>query len=121
MGNDQKCCIRGIGSVKLGLVDGTFKLLTSVRYIPELKRNLISLGTLDRAGYNYKVEAGVMKIYKGSLLKLKGILENGLYVLQGCSASSSLNTVFVNDTKSTALWHRRLGHISHRGLIELHK
>jgi len=33
--------------------DGIIKTLTAVRYVPELKRNLISLGELDKNGYSY--------------------------------------------------------------------
>ncbi|CAK9324202.1 unnamed protein product [Citrullus colocynthis] len=36
----------------------------------------------SRAGYSYKSEKGVLKVTKGSLVKLKGILRNHLYVLE---------------------------------------
>lgn len=48
MGNNQLCKIHGTGSVKLRMWDGSVKLITEVRLIPDLKRNLISLGTLDK-------------------------------------------------------------------------
>lgn len=121
MGNDKRCTIKGIGSMKLRLFDGTERILTLVRYIHELKRNLISLGTLDKAGYTYKVENRVMKIYKGSLLKLKGVLENGLYVLQGSTSANYSHSVTDPNSKLSVLWHRRLGHISQKGLMELQK
>lgn len=47
LGNNRVCKIQGIGQIKLRLLDGSVDVLTKVRYIPELKRNLISLGTLD--------------------------------------------------------------------------
>lgn len=45
MGNDEQCEIKGIGSIKLQLYDGTFKILSFVKYVLGLRRNLITLGT----------------------------------------------------------------------------
>lgn len=44
MGNDQVCEVEGIGTVKLRIHDGSCKILSDIRYIPQLKRNLVSLG-----------------------------------------------------------------------------
>lgn len=46
-GNDQMCLIDGVGNIKLKVHDGSYKVLIEVRYIPQLKRNLISLGVLE--------------------------------------------------------------------------
>lgn len=42
--------VAGIGSVRLKLSNGSVKILLGVRHVPELKRNLISLGILDFSG-----------------------------------------------------------------------
>lgn len=42
------------------------KILTNVRHIWELKKNLTSLGTLDSNGSTYKIENRVMKNLKGA-------------------------------------------------------
>lgn len=47
LGNDQVYVVHGIGNIKLRMHDGSLRILTEVRYIPQLKRNLISLGTLE--------------------------------------------------------------------------
>lgn len=57
LGNNKTCKIRGIGEVRLH--DSTELLLSDVRYVPELKRNLISLGALDNIGCTFK--SGKMK------------------------------------------------------------
>ena len=44
LGNNKVCDVKGIGSIRLKMQDQSIKLLTDVRYIPEVKRNLISLG-----------------------------------------------------------------------------
>lgn len=63
------------------MYDGMEWILNNVRYIPELKRNLISLGTLDSNGYSYKVIGGVLKVSRGYLCVLKAVKENGLHIL----------------------------------------
>ena len=47
MGNNAACKVIGIGSVRLKMSDGIIRELDNVRHIPELKRNLISLGMID--------------------------------------------------------------------------
>ena len=50
MGNDNTCKIAGIGSIKLRSHDGSTRILRDVRYVPKLKKNLISLGSLESKG-----------------------------------------------------------------------
>lgn len=49
MGNNMTCDVAGFGSIRFKLSDGSFKVLTGVRHIPDLKRNLISVGMLDKS------------------------------------------------------------------------
>lgn len=49
-GNNKSCSVVGRGSVRIKMFDGVERILKNVRYIPELKRNLISLGMLGREG-----------------------------------------------------------------------
>ncbi|KAG8496701.1 hypothetical protein CXB51_007821 [Gossypium anomalum] len=124
MGNNASCKIAGVGTIKVKMFDGVVRILSDVRHVSELKRNLISLSTLDSKGYRYTAESGVLKISKGSLVVMKGQRKIAkLYVLQGSTvtgdaavASSSLS----NDD-ITKLWHMRLGHMSENGMTELSK
>ncbi|GKB95669.1 retrovirus-related pol polyprotein from transposon TNT 1-94 [Tanacetum coccineum] len=61
LGDNRACTIIGIGKVRVQMKDGLSFMLENVRYIPELKRNLISLGTLDREGYTVKLRNGRVK------------------------------------------------------------
>jgi len=81
MGNNHSCLVVGIGSITVKLNNGLSHVLANVRHIPDLRRNLISLGTLDDAGYVCKTEGGVLKVSRGSLVILKGSKNQGLYVL----------------------------------------
>ena len=83
MGNNNTCQVKGIGNINLKLHDGKIRCLSDVRYVPGLKSNLISLGTLDELGYCYKAEKGCMHVYKDKNLVLSGRKRNGLYVLDG--------------------------------------
>lgn len=56
MGNNVVCQVEGVGSIKIKLENETVKILSDVRFVPELKRNLISLDMLDQLGYNFKAK-----------------------------------------------------------------
>ena len=47
MRNNSICRIIGIEDVSLKLHDGSIRVLKQVRHVPDLKRNIISLGMLD--------------------------------------------------------------------------
>jgi len=54
MANNTQCDIKGIGKIKIQNSDGSEVILTGVRYIPEVSRNLISYGMLEKSGCKYK-------------------------------------------------------------------
>uniref|UniRef100_A0A2N9G8B6 CCHC-type domain-containing protein n=1 Tax=Fagus sylvatica TaxID=28930 RepID=A0A2N9G8B6_FAGSY len=68
MGNDGTSTIIGMGTIKIKMFDGVVRTLEEVRHIPDMKKNLISLGTLDSKGYSYKFENGIMKVSKGAMV-----------------------------------------------------
>jgi hypothetical protein len=72
MGNGAHCKITGIGSIRIRMFDGVVRTLCDVRHVPEVEKNLISLGTLDSNGFSYKSEGGVMKVVKGAMIAMKG-------------------------------------------------
>ncbi|KAK3034900.1 hypothetical protein RJ639_033263 [Escallonia herrerae] len=72
MGNNVACKVVGIGSIQIRMHDGIVRTLTDVRHVPELRKILISLGTLDSNGCSYRAVGGVMRIMKGALVVMKG-------------------------------------------------
>ena len=72
MGDDSPCQIIGIGSIQIKMHDGIVRTLTDVRHIPNMRKNLISLSTLDGKGYKYSGGDGVLKVSKGSLIFVDG-------------------------------------------------
>ena len=65
IGNNAVCKVIGIGNVSLKLYNRTIREVKQVRHVPDLKRNLISLGMLDQAGYSVMLEHGEIKISMG--------------------------------------------------------
>ncbi|KAG8498267.1 hypothetical protein CXB51_007036 [Gossypium anomalum] len=124
MGNNVSCKIAGVGTIKVKIFDGVVRTLSDVQHVPELKRNLISLSTLDSKGYIYTTESGVLKISKGSFVVMKGQRKTAkLYVLQGSTvtADAAVTSSSLSDHDITKFWHMRLGHMSENGMVELSK
>lgn len=46
------------------MFDRIVSTLGDVRYVPDLKKNFISLSTLDSNGYRYTGEGGFLKVTK---------------------------------------------------------
>nr|GEW91039.1 hypothetical protein [Tanacetum cinerariifolium] len=122
MRNHSICPIIGKGNIQVKMHDGVVRTITRVRHVPYLKRNLISLSTLEANGCKYSGDDGVMKIFKGPLVLLKAIQSGGLYVLRGTVVYSTVGVatskVSLDDSK---LWHYRLGHMGEKGMKNLAK
>ena len=121
MGNNTMCKVVRLGTIRFKMFDGMIRELRDVRHIPDLKRNLISLGTLDQVGCSIKVEFGVMKVVRGSIVVMKGNKQNGLYVLQGTAVTGDVSISASLGLDKTLIWHLRLGHMSEKGLKILEK
>ena len=78
MGNNATCKVIRISSIRLKIYDGIIRELDGVRHVLELKRNLNSLGVLDKAGCSIKVKSSALKVIRGSMVLMKGEMQNGL-------------------------------------------
>uniref|UniRef100_A0A2N9I9J1 Integrase catalytic domain-containing protein n=1 Tax=Fagus sylvatica TaxID=28930 RepID=A0A2N9I9J1_FAGSY len=122
MGNDATCTIIGMGTIKIKMSDGVVRTLEKVRHIPDMRKNLISLGTLDSKGYSYKSKNGIMKVSKGAMVVMTGQkISSNVYKLLGNTILGGVAAVAESEDDDTLLWHMRLGHMSERGMRELHK
>ncbi|GJR54345.1 zinc finger, CCHC-type containing protein [Tanacetum coccineum] len=70
LGDGRECRVRGTSKVQVQMRDGSSFVLDNVRYVLELRRNLISLGTLKKEGFTVKMQLGKTKVIKGSLVVL---------------------------------------------------
>ena len=105
------------------MADGIFRTLTDVSNVPDLMKNLISLGTLDANGCKFLAEGGVLKVSKGALVVMKARKVGSMYILHGLTmmGSATVSSSPMSDTDVTKLWHMRLGHMSEKGLTLLRK
>ena len=62
MGNNVACKVIGFGTVKVKMYDDIIRTFGNVRHVSALKKNLISLGTLDASGLTYSSSESKIKI-----------------------------------------------------------
>ena len=72
MGDDHPCNIEGMGTVRIKMKDEIVRELKEVRYVSQLKRNLISVSALEALCLVISVRDGVLKMIKGSMVVMKG-------------------------------------------------
>jgi LTR polyprotein gag-polypeptide-like protein/Pol polyprotein/gag-pre-integrase-like protein/zinc knuckle protein len=119
MGNDHACKTVGLGTIRVKMHDGAVRTLKDVRHIPDLRKNLISIGLLEKNGCKIVADNGVMKVVRGSLVVMKAVRNNNLYPLLGNTVTGNLAIGISGSkdhTECTRIWHMRLGHMSEKGL-----
>jgi len=82
-----------------------------VRYVPQVKKNLISVGALKTLGHAVSVRDDVLKITRGSMVVMKGVRHNNLYYWMGSTITGRVATSISSDGDCIQVWHMRLGHI----------
>ena len=63
--------------------DRTKVTLTDVRHVPDLKKNLISIDTLEAKGCKYSAKDGVLTVTKDDCFVMSARRSGSLYILQG--------------------------------------
>lgn len=121
MGNNAACKVVGRGNIKIKNADGKIRTLVNVRHVPQLKKNLISLSTLDKEGFTFSGSDGELCVLKGSKVALKGTKLGTLYYFLGTVRTGSALVAYTGSDDMTKLWHKRLGHMSERGMQTLSK
>ena len=103
LGNNKHCKILGTGTVRIKHYDGIEKVLEDVRYIPELKKNLLSLEMLDKSRYTFKSKPNSLRVARGPLTVMKGTIKNGLYTFIGQTVIGKVSTMLKEDAGITML------------------
>lgn len=109
LGDNKEYKIEGTGSNKPIKFDGCIREVKVVRFVLELKRNLILVGTLDSHGCSIKIEGRVIKVIKKAITLMKGNNVNWLYVLNGRTIMGESTILEQNKFLATQLWHHRVG------------
>jgi len=71
--------------------------LKELRYVPQLKKILISIGALEKLGLVVSIRDCVLKMTKGSMVVLKGVRRNNLYYLKGSTVIGQVETSISSD------------------------
>jgi hypothetical protein len=95
---------------------GIVRELADVRYVVEIKSNLISLGVLESCGYKYTCQGGALTLWKGSLVLMKATKVDNLYKLEG-----DTEVAYEVIDLSSCLWQKHQGHKSKKALHVLVK
>ena len=119
MGNETVSRVVGISTICLETSVGTKLVLNNVKHAPDVRLHLISVGVLDDEGYVSTNGDGKWNLIKGSLVVARGNKRGGLYWTTASACVDMVNAV-ESDSSST-LWHKRLSHISEKGLNVLAK
>ncbi|GKC14815.1 hypothetical protein Tco_1011597, partial [Tanacetum coccineum] len=117
LGDNRTCIIKGTGNVKIQLYDGSSFILEDVKYVLELRRSLISLGTLEKEGYTMKMQMGRIKVIKGFRVMMTRIRKkNYVYTLEvkvmtfGVQKHRSSKQVRLKQLGSKQVGLKQLGH-----------
>uniref|UniRef100_T1J0T2 Integrase catalytic domain-containing protein n=1 Tax=Strigamia maritima TaxID=126957 RepID=T1J0T2_STRMM len=104
--------------------------------VKDFKRNLISMGRIDRANYHMHIYHGMMKVYfkntrqclmhakreDNNLYRVLGkVITENQVVWENPAGSKPTGRRVENYTVSIDMWHKRFGHMYARGLNELAK
>ena len=118
----QPCKVNlGDNSTILAYGKGTFSLvadlngrsqnigLREVLFLPELEKNLLSVGAMVRLGASVTFEGDECKITRNSKLLAVGETRGKLYVLKVIHEKEDVN--IAKEESNLNLWHCRFGHL----------
>ena len=117
MGNDSTVKARGIGQVELLLTSGKTLTLRDVVFVPEVRKNLVSGGLLNKFGFRMVFESDKFVLSKGGIYVGQGYYCNGMFKLN--IDNKIVDSVYMLDVSS--LWHNRLCHVNNRRLYDMSK
>jgi hypothetical protein len=116
LGDDYQYPIKGVGEASYKLDSGKPLKMTDILYVPGLKKNLLSISSLEEKGFRVAfVDGEVLMWPRGKTINeaiVIGVQEGGLYKLKGHSVSALVH----NTINPSELWHRRLAHIHYKAL-----
>eukprot|EP00253_Pinus_taeda_P024331 PITA_24331 len=114
LGDDMKYPVKGVGNVSLELNQGNTIHLQDVLYVPDLKKNLVSISAMEDKGYKVTFGDGKVRIWKNNVKYSfsLGFRVDSLYQVSG----SPLGVMSCDTTLQSKLWHRRFAHLQYRAL-----
>ncbi|KAK5839932.1 hypothetical protein PVK06_008791 [Gossypium arboreum] len=116
--NDSFSKVIGISTVNIRIHDWTIRTLSDVRYVPDLRKNLILLSISNLKGCRINIESSDIKVFREAIVLLKGKRTGSLYILEGSTVTGEIICPSsVTESKSTHLEQRQLGHRREKCMI----
>eukprot|EP00253_Pinus_taeda_P026306 PITA_26306 len=114
LGDNATYPMKGIGIVTLHLNQGQTIHLQEVLYVPDLKKNLVSISTMEDKGFQIAVIDGKVRIWQRNpkdafTLALR---VEGLWQVEG----SPLGALTCDVSLQSELWHQRFTHLHYKAL-----
>ncbi|UYV85167.1 hypothetical protein LAZ67_X004795 [Cordylochernes scorpioides] len=120
LGDNSTLLAEGMGDIEIqAYVDGGWynTYIRNVLYSPQLKKNLYSLSTSTRRGFNVIIKHDKLQIFMDNDLKAVGVRHDDLYRMLFKVTSSSQG--YITSENKLQLWHERLAHLPVARLREM--
>ncbi|UYV61534.1 hypothetical protein LAZ67_1005199 [Cordylochernes scorpioides] len=120
LGDNSTLLAEGMGDIEIqAYVDGGWynTYIRNVLYSPQLKKNLYSLSTSTRRGFNVIIKHDKLQIFMDNDLKAVGVRHDDLYRMHFKVTSSSQG--YITSENKLQLWHERLAHLPVATLREM--
>ncbi|UYV61122.1 hypothetical protein LAZ67_1003499 [Cordylochernes scorpioides] len=120
LGDNSTLLAEGMGDIEIqAYVDGGWynTYIRNVLYSPQLKKNLHSLSTSTRRGFNVIIKHDKLQIFMDNDLKAVGVRHDDLYRMLFKVTSSSQG--YITSENKLQLWHERLAHLPVATLREM--
>eukprot|EP00253_Pinus_taeda_P002262 PITA_02262 len=114
LGDNAKYPMKGVGNVTLQLNQGNTIHLQEVLYVPDLKKNLVSVSAMEDKGYKVTFIDGKVRVWKKNFKEAftLGFRVDSLYQVRG----SLLGVMSCDTSLQSELWHRRFAHVHYKAL-----
>ncbi|XP_022714606.1 uncharacterized protein LOC111274270 [Durio zibethinus] len=116
VGNNKYITVKGKGTVAI-LTCSSTKFISDVLYVSEIDQNLLSVGQLIEKGYKV--------VFEDKSCLIKDAVGQDIFKVKIKGKSFALNllekeqTAFPIKENITEVWHKRLGHYHHQGLLQM--
>lgn len=123
LGDDRRMMVKGRGSLRLE-INGITQEITSIYFVSGFKNNLFSVGQLQQKGLRVLIEDDVCEIWhkkQKRMLMHSTMSRNMMFIIHAKirKAREVENVCLQVTEKKENLWHKRFGHLNHKGLRSL--
>eukprot|EP00253_Pinus_taeda_P004316 PITA_04316 len=117
LGDNTKYPVKGVGNVTLQLNQGNIIHLQDVLYVPDLKKNPVSISAMEDKGYKVTFSDGKVRVWKKNIKDAftLGFRVDSLYQVRGSPPS----VMSCDTTLQSELWHRRFAHLHYKALPDV--